>query len=133
MEAELMYLNIVVTVIGAIVVFWFLYESIICRLIPRNHKKIMAKIKDKSIEYINAESSMVAEFEKGNFEQTVTFSEQVLSGQPLSDCGLMYKAYALYHLKRYNEAREAFELLNTLPRQNASHMLEKIDAMVQKA
>jgi len=123
-----MYQDIVITVIGVVVLYWFV-EGVISRLRPLNHKKFMARIHDKSLEYINNESSMVSEFENGHFEESLKFSEEVLSEQPLSDCGLMYKAYALYHLYRYNEAKEVFELLNTLPKQNVSHMIEKINSV----
>ena len=122
-----MYLNIIITVIGVAVVYWVV-QGLFHQLRPLNHNKLMARIKDKSIEFIDAESSMVSEFEKGNFEESLEFAEQVLSEQAYSDCGLTYKAYALYHLNRYNEAKEVFELLNTLPKQNVSHMLEKINS-----
>ena len=124
-----MYLNIAITVIGVVVLYWFV-EGVISRLRPLNHKKMMARIKDKPIEFIDAESSMVSEFEKGNFEQSLKFAEQVLLGQSFNYCGLTYKAYSLYHLRKYKEAKEVFGLLNTLPGQNVTHMLEKIDSQI---
>lgn len=123
-----MYVNVMVTIIAGLVVFNFLYGIIFSRFFNKASKHLL-KYTGKSPEYYDKAGQIHASFNKGDFQQFLKICEEILEGQPFEDAVLSCKAYSLYHLKRYAEAKEVFELLNTLPNQDCSNMIKKIDAI----
>lgn len=123
-----MYLNVMLTVVAGILVIWFLYETVFGRLIHKPTKAI-AKVTGHSMEFYDVYGQIQSEFQKGHFEQVLTLADGLLAERPYESSALKQKAYALYHLKRYDEAKELLELLDILPDQDVSRMLEKIDTL----
>lgn len=121
-----MYQNILITVIAAIVTFWFIYNSFLSRLFYKPGKTI-SKFSGHSPTFYDVYGQVQAEFQKGNFEQAITLADTLLANRPFESSALSYKAYALYHLRKYTEAKEIFLLLDTLPNQDSKKMLDKIN------
>lgn len=123
-----MYLNVMVTILAVLVLFWILHDVVFLKLFNTPLKGI-SKYMGKSPEYFDQSGQIHAAFEKGDFQQALKICDEILKDRPYESSALNYKAYSLYHLKRLPEAKEAFELLNTLPNQDCSKMIEKINAM----
>ena len=121
-----MYLEIVLTIIAVLLLVWFVHDIYIWFF--QKPLKQFAKHTGKSPEYYDRVSVIRAAFDKGDFEQVLKSCDAVLAERPFESAALSFKAYSLYHLKRYAEAKEDFELLDTLPNQDCSKMLEKINA-----
>ena len=123
-----MYQNIVMTVAAAVLIVWFLYD-ILGRFFHKPGKMISA-LSGHSMDFYDVYGQLQAEFKQGSFEKVITLTETLLTERPLEDSALSYKAYALFHLKKYEQAREIFLLLDTLPNSDASKMLKKIDEIL---
>ena len=121
-----MYQNIMITVIAAIVVFWFIYDEVLARFINKPGKAI-SELTEASMETFNAYRRIQIEFENGNFDQVIALADELIAEKPFNCSTLSCKAYALYHQKKYAEAKEIFLLLDTLPDQNSKKMLDKIN------
>lgn len=121
-----MYLEVLVTVITVILLLWLLYDSILARIIHKPGKAI-SKFSGHSPDFYDVFGQIRAEFQKGHFEQVITLTDSLLANRPFESSALSYKAYALFHLKKYTEAKEIFLLLETLPEQDNTKMLAKID------
>ena len=126
-----MYQNVMITIITGLVLFWILYQ-LVYQLIYLNffHKpgKHFAKMTGKSPNYYDQSGQIHAAFEKGDFQQVLKICDEILNERPYENTALSCKAYSLYHLKRYAEARTVFELLETLPGgQDCGKMIEKIE------
>ena len=124
-----MYLNVMVTIIAGLVLFWILHDVVFSRLFHKPFK-ILAKHTGKSPEYFDQTSDMHAAFDKGDFQRVLKICDEILRERPYEIMALGYKAGSLYQLKQYKEARTVFELLETLlGGQDCAKMIEKIDAM----
>lgn len=121
------YLDVMVTLVFAMVLFWFCYETIYLRLFYKpDINKTLAKQYKVGADYFDYSQQMQASFKKGDFADVLNCAEQVLKDMPYDNTAVLYKAYALYYLNRLPEAKEAFALLETLPGINVSKMIEQV-------
>ena len=120
-----MYLNIMITIIAVIVVYW-LVDGIIAKLTYKSGKHF-AKMTGHATDFLDTYSQMQEQFRTGNFDQVISLAEKVLAESPYESSALSHKAYALYHQKNYAQAKEAFLLLDTLPNSDCKNMLDKIN------
>ena len=123
-----MYQNIVMTVVAAVLIFWLLYD-IYGRFFYKPSKTISA-LSGHPPNFYDVYGQIQGEFKKGHFQEVITLADTLLSEQPFEVSALSHKAYALYHLKKYEEAKEIFLLLDTLPNVDVQKMLKKIDGIL---
>ena len=123
-----MYQNIVMTVAAAVLIIWALYD--ICGRFFYKPSKAISKISGHSSDFYDVYGQLQAEFKQGSFEKVIELAETLLTDRPLEESALSYKAYAFFHLKKYEQAREIFLLLDTLPMSDTSKMLKKIDEIL---
>lgn len=120
-----MYLNIMITIVAVIVVYWFV-EGIIVKLTFKTGKHF-AKMTGHATDFLDTYSQMQEQFRTGNFDQVISLADKVLAESPYESSALSHKAYALYHQKNYAQAKEAFLLLDSLPNCNCKNTLDRIN------
>ena len=123
-----MYQNIVMTIAAAVLIIWALYD-VGGRFFYKPSKAI-SRLSGHSMDFYDVYGQIQSEFKTGNFEKAITLAESLMAERPFEESALSYKAYALFHLKKYEQAREIFKLLDTLPNSDGSKMLKKIDEIL---
>lgn len=76
-----MYLNIMITIVAAVVVYWFV-DGIITKLTYKSGK-YFAKMTGHAPDFLDSCSQMQEQFRTGNFDQVISLAEKVLAKAPM--------------------------------------------------
>jgi tetratricopeptide (TPR) repeat protein len=126
---SMIYLNVMVTLVFAMILVWFVYESFIrWRLNKPNLNKALAEQYKVAEDYFSLSHQIQTSFKKGDFTDVLSCAEKIFKEMPYDSSAIMYKGYALYHLKRYPEAKEMLALLETMPSTDTAKIMENIIA-----